>query len=202
MAFGDKGGLIAKRTLPIERGHAEALMPLYEECLKETGRASTDIEAVYVTVGPGSFTGLRVGLTVARFIGFSLNVPVHGITMFQAFSASVGGKGNRLVLLETKRSDYYVQIVDDTHAGVTKPSCVIGDDVQKMTEGLSLITGDAVNRFQAEMNIGNSAQYVQQDSITLDNVVKAIINNEFEYSEPDAFYIRDADVSQPKKHKI
>lgn len=200
VAFADANGILAKRNLPIERGHAESLMPLYEECLHDTGKTVRDITEVYVTVGPGSFTGLRVGLTVARFIGFTLSVPVRGITMFQAFSCGVDGEQNRRVLIETKRSDFYTALLDHHHNLLDEPVCVNGE--YDIADKKNIITGDAVTRYCNETGQGNDARFIQQDSINTDRVVQAIIDRKLQTVTPDAFYIRDADVSQPKKHRI
>lgn len=199
IAFADDNGIIAKRSLPIERGHAEALMPLYQDCLNDTGKTAQDITAVFVTVGPGSFTGLRVGLTVARFIGFTLSIPVHGITMFQAFSCGVDSKQNRLVLIETKRADFYMAVLDCHHNTVKEPVCIGSDQINDMN---AIVTGDAVTRFMHETGQGSEDRFIQQNSIDIDNIVQAIINGDLQTVAPDAFYIRDADVSQPKKHRI
>lgn len=201
VAFGDEGGLIASRVLPIERGHAEALMPLYEECLKAGGKAAKDIGEVVVTVGPGSFTGLRVGLTVARFIGFSLIVPVKGITTFQAFSAGLPGDvRDRLVLIESKRSDYYLQLLDSAHKPKTEAVCLNAPDIAVPEN--AILTGDATQRFCSETSppLLNERVFVQ-DSIDVEKVVAAIAAKQFDYTRAEALYIRDADVTRPKKKK-
>jgi len=198
VAFADNGGILAERSLPIERGHAEALVPLYEDCLRDANRKAQDMTAVYVTIGPGSFTGLRVGLTMARLIGFTLSVQVHGITMFQAFSCGIESKQNRRILIETKRSDFYTALLDHTHNLIDDPACITGEKI--MNEGL--ITGDAVTRFKREMGQGDEDRFIQQDSIHVERVVQAIIGGVLQTTAPDAFYIRDADISQPKKHNF
>jgi len=181
---------------PIERGHAETLVPLIEQAMSDTGKTPQDIKDIYVTIGPGSFTGLRVGLTVAQFIGFSLNKPVHGITTFQVFSCGVIGDCNRAILINTKRSDYYYQILDGHHKPINEPQSVSAD---KITIDDEIVTGDAANQFRDETNFTDDIQ--SQEMIDLKAVVKAIQSNELDYHKPEAFYIRDVDVSQPKKAK-
>ncbi len=60
--------LIAHESEPMKRGHAEALMPLLARVIKQAGIAFADLDRIAVTTGPGSFTGLRVGLSAARGI--------------------------------------------------------------------------------------------------------------------------------------
>lgn len=198
--FDHEGLVLACVQEPIERGHAETLLPAYEGLMQNLNKQSKDIESVYVTVGPGSFTGLRVGLTVARFIGFSLGVPVHGLSTFSCFSASYNDTASRLILIETKRSDYYAQIMDDHHNPVGDAQSLSGEDVVSLLSGQTdiHIIGDAVNRFKDEFPDVDRAM-CQMDMIDIVPVVKAISNQAIELLKPEAFYIRDADVSQPKK---
>ncbi len=200
IALFDQDNILASVQKPIERGHAEAILPLYEELMKNIGKTPQDIENVYVSVGPGSFTGLRVGLSVARFIGFSLGIPVHGVTSFQAFSAHVKSDKDRCVVVETKRSDFYVQMFDKNYHTLNDPQSVSANDVAGILEKYPdcIITGDAVDRLVTEApNLTQETQ--QQDMIAIDDVVMAIQSSAIKTIKPDAFYIRDADVSQPKK---
>ncbi len=203
IALFDQDNIWASVQESIERGHAEAILPLYEDLMQSIGKKPQDIENVYVSVGPGSFTGLRVGLSVARFIGFSLGIPVHGITSFQAFSANVKSDKDRCVVVETKRSDFYVQVFDKNYDALNDPQSVSANDVAGMLEKYPdcVITGDAVDRLMSE--ISNLTQEIQQqDMISIDDVIAAIQSGAIKTIKPDAFYIRDADVSQPKNKAI
>ncbi len=174
-----------------DRGHAEHIMPLIEGMLTEHNKTPQDIENIFVTVGPGSFTGLRVGLTTAQFMGFSLQKPVCGISTFQAFSCGYTRQGDRTVIVETKRSDYYMQVMDDTHKPLSEPLVVTPYNING-----DAITGDAVNRFVEET--GFSGECHHQNHTNIEAVIKAIQSNILDYYPVEAFYIRDADVSQPK----
>jgi len=180
---------------PIERGHAETLLPLFQDHLKKSDHSPRDIQEIYVTVGPGSFTGLRVGLTVAEFMGFTLQKPIYGLTTFQAFSCGVDQECDRAVTIETKRSDYYYQILNSNHEAVSEAQSISAELIN-IPEN-TLLTGDAVDRFVEEKNI--DGLYIQQDMINIEAVVKAIQAQSIDYQKVEAFYIRDADVSQPKK---
>ena len=74
----DAGKLIAQESLAMKRGHAEALMPLIARVIKESGIGFAELDRIAVTTGPGSFTGLRVGLSAARGIALAANKPVVG----------------------------------------------------------------------------------------------------------------------------
>lgn len=197
IVLADDSGIIAMHQEPVVRGHAEIVLPLFERLMGASGKTVGDITEIYVSIGPGSFTGLRVGLATARFMGFSLGVPVHGITSFQTFSAAIGGRKNRMVLVETKRDDYYMKILDEHHKTVIEPCCVIGRDVHAVLDAHDcVLTGDAAGRFVDET--GWRGDVYPQSMINPAAVAQTIINNGFEYARAAAFYIRDADVSQPK----
>jgi tRNA threonylcarbamoyladenosine biosynthesis protein TsaB len=81
------GGILASDSLPMVRGHAEALMPLVARVVKASGLAFADFDRVVVTTGPGSFTGLRVGISAARGLGVATGIPVVGVSTLSAYSA-------------------------------------------------------------------------------------------------------------------
>ncbi|MFC6654757.1 tRNA (adenosine(37)-N6)-threonylcarbamoyltransferase complex dimerization subunit type 1 TsaB [Roseibium salinum] len=103
----------------IGRGHAERLMEMIGEVMAETSTAFSDLDRVAVTVGPGSFTGLRVGLAVARGFGLVLGTPVVGITTLAAIARACAREEDEaplLVALTGKGEEVYCQ--EFTSAGV------------------------------------------------------------------------------------
>src|ERR1700710_2651530 len=85
----DAGELIAQESLPMKRGHAEALMPLIARVMKQSGIAFAGLDSIAVTTGPGSFTGLRVGLSAARGMPVPADKPVVRLTTLAAYAAPV-----------------------------------------------------------------------------------------------------------------
>ena len=77
---------LARRSEPMQRGHAEALAPLLERLMFGVEGGFASLDRIAATVGPGSFTGIRVGLATARAIGLALNVPVIGVSTLVAFA--------------------------------------------------------------------------------------------------------------------
>ena len=78
---------LSSETHAMARGHAEALMPMIERVVGATDSGFAALDRIAVTVGPGSFTGIRVGLSAARAIGLALGKPVVGVTTLNAFVA-------------------------------------------------------------------------------------------------------------------
>ena len=102
---------LAVRVLVDARAHAEALTPQILECLAEAGVSRTDIAAVVAGIGPGPFTGLRVGLATAAAFGDALGIPVHGVCSLDAIAAEcaseLGSGDELLVVTDARRREVY-----------------------------------------------------------------------------------------------
>jgi tRNA threonylcarbamoyl adenosine modification protein YeaZ len=83
----ERGAILARESLPMARGHAEALMPLIKRVLDRAALDIASYDRIAVTTGPGSFTGLRVGIAAARGIGLAAGKPVVGLSTLAAFAA-------------------------------------------------------------------------------------------------------------------
>ena len=80
-----KNHALAEEHQDMERGHAEALAPMVKRVLTTAGKQVKNIDRIAVTTGPGTFTGLRIGLSFARALGLSRNIPVIGLDTLHAF---------------------------------------------------------------------------------------------------------------------
>lgn len=99
--------VLAQRSEPMLRGHQERLAPLVAEIMDEAGLGFDRLTRVGVTVGPGSFTGLRVGLAFAKGLGAALGAPVIGVGVLEALAASEPGLV--FAVLDARRDQVYVQ---------------------------------------------------------------------------------------------
>jgi tRNA threonylcarbamoyl adenosine modification protein YeaZ len=81
------GGIVVSESLPMTRGHAEALIPLLARIAAEARMAFRDFDRIVVTTGPGSFTGLRVGIAAARGIALSIGKPAVGVSTLSVYAA-------------------------------------------------------------------------------------------------------------------
>ena len=102
--------VLARRVEPMLRGHQERLAPLTGEVMAQAGLSFDKLQRVGVTVGPGSFTGLRVGLAFAKGLGAALGVPVVGVGVLEALAAPLAGDpGTIFPVLEAKRGQVFLQ---------------------------------------------------------------------------------------------
>lgn len=100
--------VLAQHTVVDPLGHAEKLMPLVTAALAEAGHGLGDLDAVVVGVGPGPFTGLRVGLVTAAALGDALDIPVHGVPGHDGLARSLHPlPGPLLVVTDARRREVY-----------------------------------------------------------------------------------------------
>jgi len=103
--------VLSSRAEAPARAHARRLLPLLEEALSEAGAGPGDLGAVVVGTGPGTFTGVRLGVATARALGFSLRIPVVGVSTLAALAAAALAGG------ESVGSQTAVVPVTDAHRG-------------------------------------------------------------------------------------
>ncbi|HEY5878339.1 MAG TPA: tRNA (adenosine(37)-N6)-threonylcarbamoyltransferase complex dimerization subunit type 1 TsaB [Nakamurella sp.] len=101
--------LLAQRRVSDGLGHAERLMPLAAEALAQAGHALREVDAVVVGIGPGPFTGLRVGMATAAALGDALDRPVHGVPSHDGLARSLPPwAGDLLVVTDARRREVYL----------------------------------------------------------------------------------------------
>jgi tRNA threonylcarbamoyladenosine biosynthesis protein TsaB len=106
-------GALTSRSLPMMRGHAEALMPLIAAVMSAANTEFFDLDRIAVTVGPGSFTGLRVGVAAARGIALAAGKPAVGLTTLAALAAPFFDADETkalLAVIDARHDQVYMQL--------------------------------------------------------------------------------------------
>jgi tRNA threonylcarbamoyl adenosine modification protein YeaZ len=106
-------GRMANESLPMLRGHAEALMPLIERVMQQADMPFSALDRVGVTTGPGSFTGLRVGIAAARGIALAATKPAFGLTTLASYAApyiAADDKTAVAVAIDARHQHVYLQV--------------------------------------------------------------------------------------------
>jgi tRNA threonylcarbamoyladenosine biosynthesis protein TsaB len=132
----------------MKRGHAEALMPLIAHVIKQAGIAFASFDRIAVTTGPGSFTGLRVGLSAARGIALAADKPVVGLTTLTAYAAPVVSENAEqpvISAIDARHDQVYFQVVSGDGSSLIRPR------VAPIEEALR------ASRFGAPHLVGNAA---------------------------------------------
>lgn len=111
-AIADAERLVTSRSEPMARGHQERLAPMVRDLMGEARLAFGDLDRVGVTVGPGSFTGLRVGLAFAKGLALALDRPCVGVGALEALAASAGSRGFCAAVIDAGRGHVYLQLFE------------------------------------------------------------------------------------------
>ena len=112
VAATDGARLLASASEPMERGHQERLATMAAEVVAAAGLAFAELGKVVATIGPGSFTGMRVGLAFARGVAMASGAPLAGVGTLRALAASGGDGGVSAGVIDARRGLVYMQAFD------------------------------------------------------------------------------------------
>ncbi|NNF79619.1 MAG: tRNA (adenosine(37)-N6)-threonylcarbamoyltransferase complex dimerization subunit type 1 TsaB [Rhizobiales bacterium] len=143
------GEVLAARHELMSRGQAEALFPLIDETVKEAGLAPADIRQIAVTVGPGTFTGVRIGVAAARGLAVASDLPVVGLTSLHALAlcaiAADGPAVPVVSVIDARRGELYLASYAPSGEMLSEPQAVAVDEAHSiLPEGEILVTGSGV----------------------------------------------------------
>ncbi len=152
----ERGSLIelASRSVAMEKGHAEALVPLVQEVMAEVEQGFAGLTKVAVTVGPGSFTGLRVGISAARGFALARAIPVVGISTLAAYAApqiAAGESSIVAVAIDAHHDEIYFQVFAPGGRTMVGPSAVgVRQAARTLGSGPVRITGSGAAMLAVE----------------------------------------------------
>jgi len=163
-----RGGMAASESLPMVRGHAEALMPLIARVMSQAGIRFADLDRIAVTSGPGSFTGLRVGISAARGIALAAGKPAYGLTTLAAFAAPHIASDDTVpvaVVIDARHEHVYLQIFGPGGRTLVAPRIAsIRDAVRVAATGPARIAGNAARALAAAWPAGEPAPTLIEDA--------------------------------------
>ncbi|HEY8191992.1 MAG TPA: tRNA (adenosine(37)-N6)-threonylcarbamoyltransferase complex dimerization subunit type 1 TsaB, partial [Alphaproteobacteria bacterium] len=146
------GGKMTRESMTMTHGQAEHLVPMIDRVLDKAAVQYADIGKVAVTVGPGAFTGLRIGLSAAKSLGLVLKAPVVGFrtldVIARKFRDDCGVRdGETLcVLLDTRRQDFYFQEDGGEPEGIEATGIE-----SRLADKSVVFIGDALPRFREQV---------------------------------------------------
>jgi tRNA threonylcarbamoyl adenosine modification protein YeaZ len=120
----ERGGIVASETIPMVRGHAEALMPLIARVMDLAEAEFAGLDRISVTTGPGSFTGLRVGISAARGLALASGKPAIGLSTLSGFAAphiAEDDTSNVVVAIDARHDHVYLQIFGTNGRTIVAP---------------------------------------------------------------------------------
>jgi len=175
-------GVVDTAIDDLAQGHAEIIFPRIAALLERNHLTYSDLTRIAVTTGPGSFTGLRIGLSAARGLGLALDIPVIGVPSLLAISLAATAGRPVAVLLDARRDEAYFQNFAAPGEELGEPS------ILPMTEARASITPGADVIESSFPDVRLLAHF-------------ALTANPAEFP-PEAAYIRDADAKPQDKARV
>ena len=193
VALHDGEDVVAERRSEQRMKHGEQLAPLIEQVLADAGIVRQDVTALAVGIGPGPFTGLRVGLVTARTLAFVLEIPVYGVCSLDiiAVEAAHGGEpvgADFVVATDARRKEVYLASYDDQGRRLDGPEVVRPADAA---------TDDAV---AGEGAVFYPEAFPQGRGPTLPSagwLARAVAEELAELHDPEPMYLRRPDAIAP-----
>lgn len=197
-------GACFERSDAIGRGHAELLIGMIDEALEHLNISYKDLTRIGVTTGPGSFTGVRVGLSAARGLALALDIPVVGVSTLQALASGCNASSAKLVVQDAKRGEFYAEFFDEN--GISKDGPIlhkINDPCPPdwlACEYLALI-GSGASHFSTV--IKGAMIYETEDAPAIAVVSRLCEAASVESVKPKPLYLRAADAKpQPASARL
>jgi tRNA threonylcarbamoyladenosine biosynthesis protein TsaB len=181
-----------------DHGHATMLMPMIEQAMAQAGCGYTDLARIAVAVGPGSFTGIRVGLAAALGLSLASGVPVVGISSFLTV-AEVDRQDARLfALLDSRREEPFLVELDLELRFIQPPAVVAPDALDAIMNSAKplLIAGDAPAMARYAETEGIRLMQAAPNALA---VARLAAHPARRYDlPPKPVYVRPPDVTMPK----
>jgi tRNA threonylcarbamoyl adenosine modification protein YeaZ len=199
----ERASIVARESLVMARGHAEALMPLVKRMMEQAALAFSDLDRIAVTTGPGSFTGLRVGIAAARGFGLAAGRPVVGLTTLAAFAAPLIAADDSLPVvaaIDARHAHVYLQVFGPRGRTIVPPRVAsLRDALRVSATGAPRIVGTAANILAEAWPAGERAPSAieQRGAPDIDWVARLGAAADEAPAPPKPFYLRAPD-AQPQ----
>ena len=193
------------------RGQSERLVPMIGDALNAVGKGYEDLEAIGVTIGPGAFTGVRIGLSAARGLALSLGIKAIGVTTLQAIAHECLADGlikdeTLLVIIDSKRGSYFVQGFDERGNSATPPMALEIDGLEKLIEQDKsyVLAGDAALPCLHRLSNNHNAIRATHDHARPGGIAVAQLARHLyaiDAPSPTPLYLRGPDATPPKPYR-
>jgi tRNA threonylcarbamoyl adenosine modification protein YeaZ len=198
----DAGHELGRSVRDIGKGHAEVLMDVIAEALMAAGLQLRDMGAVAVAVGPGSFTGIRVGVSVARGLALALKAPAAGVTTLEALAwearQEFGGKPV-LAAIDGGRDGIYVAVYDGLGTMSYAPVVVDLETVVGLARSAAVVTGSAARRIAEAAGLESLRIGSEAPTADIATYASLAVANGFSGEKPRPLYLRAPD-AKPQAH--
>ncbi|MDP1702954.1 MAG: tRNA (adenosine(37)-N6)-threonylcarbamoyltransferase complex dimerization subunit type 1 TsaB [Aestuariivirga sp.] len=197
------GIVLSSRQVFMDRGQAEALAPMVGEAMGLAGVAFKDLARIAVTTGPGTFTGVRIGLAMARGLGVALNIPITGINSLAAIACNeTAGDLPIVVAVDARANEIYFAAFDQIGHEITAPAIVtLADAHTSMPNHPVRMLGTAADLLLSKLGDQKHVRSDAGDLPIAKNFVKLAASIPTSNVPPEPLYLRPPDV-KPQAAKI
>ena len=190
------GAALAAASEAMTRGHQERLAPMAAEVMATAGLAFAQLDRVAVTVGPGSFTGLRVGLAFAKGLALALDRPCVGISVLEALGR--GRPGFAAACVDAHRGQVYLQVFIDGHAAMAPDVLPVEIAAARLIElyagGPAALIGSGASLLQAALPQGAAEPDALPDPVAIAALASGA---RAPFAPPRPLYLRAPDAKLP-----
>jgi tRNA threonylcarbamoyl adenosine modification protein YeaZ len=202
VALHDGTSVLASSNQVDARRHGELLLPAVDRVLAEAGTRLDAVTGVVVGVGPGPYTGLRVGLMTADTFGLALGVPVHGLCTLDALAYEAAGTdlgGPFVVATDARRKEVYWARYEDPRTRVTEPAVDRPADLADAVAGLPAVGAGAALYPDAFPDV-RGPEHVSAAALAALAAERLAAGAEL--LPPRPLYLRRPDAQVPKNYKV
>jgi tRNA threonylcarbamoyl adenosine modification protein YeaZ len=188
-----------RESLPMVRGHAEALMPLVARVMDQANIEFADLDRIAVTTGPGSFTGLRVGISAARGIALAAGKPALGLSTLSCYAAPHITQDDLVpvvVAIDARHEQVYLQVFGTAGRTLVSPRiATVREAVRTATWGPVRIVGSSAKALAAAWPAGQPAPALVEarPAPDIDWVARLGAAAQDGYASPKPLYLRAPD---------
>lgn len=210
VALHEKGKLINSKEINSDKSHSQLLLQYIEDVLKEVDKLKTQLDAIAISEGPGSYTGLRIGLSTVKGLCYALGKPLIAINTLDAMGLLVDSEENRLCapMIDARRMEVYTALYDAQHNRVLAPCPLIIDSnsfAEQLKSHKIMIYGNGAAKCKEVMTHANVLFCEAQPSAKTVGVLafEKFQRKAFEdlaYFEPN--YLKEFYSPAPKKNQL
>ncbi len=205
VALADNGDVVAVKEESSDRYiHAEKLHPFITAVLGIAGLQAADLDAVCVSNGPGSYTGLRIGVSAAKGLCFGLDIPLIALNTTLVLADAVQEKPDITIsVIDARRDEVYGQVFDQNKQALTKIQAIElrGDTFQEYTGKNVFVVGDAATKTKEliDLNVEASQCYPSAVHMAVRAEQKMMQQDFVDVAYHEPFYLKDFIAGKPKK---
>ncbi len=208
------GSILAMRESFEKRSHAELITVFIDEVMQEAGILLLELDAVAVSMGPGSYTGLRIGVSTAKGVCYALDKPLIAIDTLQAMAAGMASERQKqgdqnewyCPMIDARRMEVYAALFDGTNKRMTATEAMIIDEnsfSEEIREHKLVFFGDGAPKCRELLDSNDQAVFIDDFNPSV-KYMAMLAQQQFDsgdfvntaYFEP--FYLKDFVAAPPK----